>query len=190
MKRRALFVIGVPGTGKTTLTRAFMRRLPSTHNVVVTGYGKLVKYRHYMDKRGSSYPEWKVLGVFPERAETYAVGTDKLSMAVQPEFMEFAKTNKAHLLIEGDRLGNIKTIEHLHNLGYKVGVFELVASAPMLASRYKQRGSSQSETFLKSRATKVRNVVAWCAANSVYTTQCPNRTQLQMQCTINHLLDF
>lgn len=158
--KKALLIIGVPGTGKTTLTRKIMQELEATgwaHKPTPEKV-KYLPFKEYVIDTKESRVSCRFLGVFSDNPTTYAEGTDKLSMGVQPFFEVWVGINSSHLVIEGDRLANVKTLEALLKNRYEVHVMVLDANENTLQARYKKRGSNQSETFLKGRATKVDNL--------------------------------
>jgi len=158
--KKAIFIIGVPGTGKTTLTRQIMKRLAAkADGYTVSDQVPLIPFNHYRLPDVS----WKVLGKFSEVPTTYAEGTDKMSMGCQPRFNNWVDLQHANLLIEGDRLANMKSVKALQNANYEITAFVLVAPPEVLAARYEERGSNQSPTFLKGRATKVKNLAIYMA---------------------------
>ena len=95
MKTRKLIAIGgSPGTGKTTLMRKFMEG----KTWIECQPAKLVTamYNEELDLY--------ILGKYAE-GETFA-GTDRLSMAVQPEVQAWIQTHNCNVLFEGDRIFN------------------------------------------------------------------------------------
>jgi len=147
--RKIVAVGGVPGTGKTSLFRKFI----SNYEWEKVEPIKLLS---------SMYCEELDLYIFGkyEEGEVFA-GTDRLSMAVQPSAQEFIKTTTSHVLFEGDRVFNRSFLEfasevddiHLHIIYLKV-------HKPLLEQRYVDRGSDQSEVFLKGRETKYNNILS------------------------------
>jgi hypothetical protein len=97
-------------------------------------------------------------------------------MGVQPEFEKFLETNEASLIIEGDRLANAKTLDALERTGHTIRVLELKVNDYVLASRYKERGSTQSPTFIKGRKTKIANLMRACAERGVRSKSVSNAT--------------
>jgi hypothetical protein len=97
-----------------------------------------------------------ILGSYEEN-ETLA-GTDRLSMSIQPQTVEFVKETKSKVIYEGDRLFNASILEACcaEKIGFKI--LEITATDETLKKRHKLRKDEQSKTFLESRATKVRNV--------------------------------
>ena len=150
MKTRKLIAIGgSPGTGKTTLMRKFMEG----KTWIECQPAKLVTamYNEELDLY--------ILGKYAE-GETFA-GTDRLSMAVQPEVQAWIQTHNCNVLFEGDRIFNQSFLEFAMNLKeVDLQVVFLKAPKTVLEQRYKDRGSEQSETFLKGRETKYSNLLS------------------------------
>lgn len=147
--RKLIAVGGSPGTGKTTLFRKFME-------------GKTwekVEPKKMLPALYCKELDLYVLGKY-EDGETFA-GTDRLSMAVQPIAQEFVKETKSNILFEGDRIFNQSFLEFSMGLGdTDLQVVFLTVPKDLLEQRYKDRGSDQSEVFLKGRATKYNNLLS------------------------------
>lgn len=150
MKTRKLIAVGgSPGTGKTTLFRKFMEG----KQWIQCEPAKLVSAMYNVEM------DLYILGKY-EDGEVFA-GTDRLSMAVQPSVQEWIKSNNCNILFEGDRIFNQSFLEYamaLPNTDFQV--IYLKVPKPMLEQRYKDRGSDQSETFLKGRETKYSNILS------------------------------
>ena len=150
MKTRKLIAIGgSPGTGKTTLMRKFME----DKKWIECAPAKLITamYNEEMDLY--------VLGKYAE-GETFA-GTDRLSMAVQPEVQNWIQTHNCNILFEGDRIFNQSFLEFAMGLPQTdLQIVFLSAPKTVLEARYKDRGSDQSEQFLKGRETKYSNLLS------------------------------
>ena len=87
----------------------------------------------YQDEASENY----VLGIYQEN-ELFA-GTDKLSMAVQPDAIKFIKNKEfKHLLIEGDRLFKPSFIKECYNVTNNVRVIILKVGEMTLKNRHKQ----------------------------------------------------
>lgn len=145
--RKLIAVIGEPGTGKTTLFRKFMEgyKWESVEPV------KLVSSMYCKDT--NTY----ILGKYEEN-EVFA-GTDKLSMACQPQVVDFISNSNSNILFEGDRLTNMKFFDFLIGLPEtEVKFVVLTVPQNIMNERYSDRGSDQSETFLKGRKTKINNI--------------------------------
>jgi broad-specificity NMP kinase len=147
--RKIVAVGGQPGTGKTTLFRKFME--DKTWEKVEPKKMLPALYCKELDLY--------VLGKY-EEGETFA-GTDRLSMAVQPIAQCFVTETKSNVLFEGDRIFNQSFLEFAMALPeVDLQVIYLKVSPETLTQRYADRGSDQSETFLKGRATKYNNILS------------------------------
>jgi broad-specificity NMP kinase len=147
--RKLIAVGGQPGTGKTTLFRAFME-----------GYTwEKVEPKKMLPALYCKELDLYILGKY-EDGETFA-GTDRLSMAVQPVATEFVKETTSNILFEGDRIFNQSFLEMAMDIkGVDLKVVYLKVPDAMLKQRYADRGSDQSEQFLKGRATKYSNILS------------------------------
>lgn len=144
---------GEPAVGKTTLMKAFLLRLEEKYGKPKTlKYGTL--WGHEFGERIAVLGKYHVGGPFE--------GTDRLSMSVQTDAKEFMGSPFARpvVIFEGDRLFNRSFLDFCHALaGSSLHVIVLhTAAQAILDERHKQRGDSQSETFLKGRRTKIANI--------------------------------
>jgi pantothenate kinase len=145
--KKIIAVGGNPGSGKTTLLRAFMQPYQWVP----------VKPKKLLPALYCQSLDLFVLGVY-EEGEVFA-GTDRLSMSVQPDATEFVRETPSHVLFEGDRIFNRSFLEFAAGLdGTAFHMLYMDVPTGMLQERYQQRGSAQSETFLKGRATKYENL--------------------------------
>lgn len=142
MVKRIIAIGGVPASGKTTL----LRKVMSNYELTPFSYG-LVK--------GVYNKELKLyfIGVFD--GSTFE-GTDRLSMAVQPDFIKFLNYVDGVVIYEGDRLFNQAVLDQYNNLTIKI---ILEPSNKTLDERHKIRQDNQSSTFLKSKRTKINNIL-------------------------------
>lgn len=145
--RKVICLIGEPGTGKTTLFRKFMEdevwEAQEPVRLVNTMY--------------SAELDMHIIGKY-EEGEVFA-GTDRLSMAVMPEAIKFVETSTSNIMFEGDRLTSAKFFDFLICLpDAEIKIIIITVPQEVLESRYKERGSEQSETFLKGRRTKINNI--------------------------------
>jgi broad-specificity NMP kinase len=150
MKTRKLIAVGgQPGTGKTTLFRKFMEN----KTWIETEPAKLVSAMYNVDM------DLYILGKYQE-GETFA-GTDRLSMAVQPEMQKWIQTHNCNILFEGDRIFNQSFLEFAMELpNTELQIVYLKTPKNILEQRYKDRGSDQSEQFLRGRETKYSNLLS------------------------------
>lgn len=139
-------IAGAPGSGKTTL----MKRVYE-----IMGRPQLFKFGllrgHLSESKNVVIPGiYNIPGTF--------IGTDKLSMAVKPDFMKFAAMMKHDFILEGDRLVSEATLKELNDLGYELNVIVLDPPEKELKARRLKRGSNQNPTWLKGRESKVNKI--------------------------------
>ena len=144
---KVIAIFGEPGSGKSTLMKRLMDELGisrEVHNDV-----KLVPYHN----KDNIY----VLGKY-EEGETFG-GTDKMSMAVQPEAVKFLASRSASevVLFEGDRLCTGSFLEECVDK-YDTTIVYLKTNKETRTERYAERGSNQDETWLKGRESKINNI--------------------------------
>jgi hypothetical protein len=139
---RLLYVIGVPGCGKTTLVRSLVlgrrRRVMAKPFAFTTYEDGLVQLGR--DRLGHG-------------------GTDALSMSVQPSVVAALGARVwQRVLGEGDRLANLAFFEAARDVGYSVDVLHLRVPPEVAAARRAERGTTQDEKWLTGRESKVRNL--------------------------------
>lgn len=140
---KLVYLIGIPGTGKSTVMKEFMRHFDWQQERVID----------LLDTHVSG--NVRVLGKY-EDGETFS-GTDRLSMAVAPKAIEWAETNPEEVVFgEGDRLNNKAFFEsckpNLH-------IIHLTVSDEERQRRYAERGSDQPEKFIQTCRTKCKNIL-------------------------------
>jgi hypothetical protein len=140
---------GEPGSGKTTLMRALMSSWEMGQDSLKNDF-KLVPYH----QKNNIY----ILGKY-EDGEVFA-GTDRMSMAVQPEAIKFLATlpSDAVVLFEGDRLFTASFLEHCAE-NYQTEILYLQTEREVRKERYAERGSAQNETWLAGRESKIGNIL-------------------------------
>jgi len=147
MQKKVTIIIGEPATGKSTLIRRLME-------------GQSYQFRqlkwvpHHINLQRNS----AILGDYTDQSETYP-GSDRLSMAVQPHARQWIKESSPdHVLMEGDRLGNMKFIKELIVDGHDVKVIRLMANETTRKFRSNLQQREQDDKFLRSRKTKILNM--------------------------------
>lgn len=147
--RKLIAVGGSPGTGKTTLFRKYMEG----KDFQPVEPAKLVSAMYNTER------DLYILGKYAE-GETFA-GTDRLSMACQPNIQEWIASHNCNVLFEGDRIFNQSFLEFAMGLpDTDLRIVFLNAPKEVLQQRYQDRGSDQSEQFLKGRETKYSNLLS------------------------------
>ena len=143
---RLVYVIGYPGSGKTTATTKALG------DRIVEVRAKPFKHIEYTDGLVQ-------LGM---TRETYG-GTDALPMNVQPAVVQWlAQTNVVRIVGEGDRLANGKFFRAVLGAGFNLTV--VYVAVPELLAQYRawKRGSRFADSWLRGRVTKVNRLVsAW-----------------------------
>jgi ABC-type phosphate/phosphonate transport system ATPase subunit len=139
---------GEPGSGKSTLMKRIIK-----HYGVDPKYNE-VKLVPYLQK-GNIY----ILGKY-EEGEVFS-GTDRMSMAVQPEAIKFCSSlpDNSIVLFEGDRLFTASFLEDCMDK-YNLEIIHLFANKDIQKQRYLERGSEQNETWLRGRETKIANILS------------------------------
>jgi broad-specificity NMP kinase len=147
--RKLIAVGGSPGTGKTTLFRKYME----SKVFQPVEPAKLVSAMYNTER------DLYILGKY-EEGEVFA-GTDRLSMAVQPAMQEWIASHNCNVLFEGDRIFNQSFLEFAMGLpDTELHIIFLNAPKAVLEQRYQDRGSDQSEQFLRGRETKYSNLLS------------------------------
>lgn len=147
--RRIIAISGIPGTGKSTLMKRFMSSFPNWEK---QSPAKLVETLYNKDL------DLHILGKY-EDGETFP-GTDKLSMACQPEVTKWIESTTSNVLYEGDRLTGPKFYDFLLTLPDTRVTFAVLKVKPeLMKERYEARGSDQSEKFIAGRQTKIDNIL-------------------------------
>lgn len=167
---------GNPGSGKTSLFKAFMK------NKEFTDYKDKLVSAHY-NKANDLY----ILGRYAE-GETFS-GTDRLSMAVQPQLQAWLISNLSNVLFEGDRVFNTSFLEFCSKLpNTQLQIIYLNVELSTLQERYKERNSNQSEKFLQGRDTKYSNILSNFDLRD-YITEFDNKTLEHQNIILKYLND-
>ena len=139
---------GEPGSGKTTLMKE-----------IIQHYGVEPKYDSFKLVPYLQKDNIYILGKY-EEGEVFS-GTDRMSMAVQPDAIKFLSTlpKDAVVLFEGDRLFTASFLEHCLDK-YDLSIIYLSTTKQIREERYKERGSNQNQTWLQGRETKISNIMS------------------------------
>lgn len=138
---KVIYLIGVPGAGKSTMAAALRPYERET-------YIKPVPHIQYKG------------GIQLGKREGLFAGTDRLDMAAQPRVLKWLAQYPAQVVFgEGDRLANDKFFQAVIDLGYELHLLFLLTSPDIAAARRQKRGTQQNEGWVKGRETKVQNLI-------------------------------
>ena len=136
---------GMPVSGKTTIMNRIRKKLVAC------------KQERHGVLRYEEYENHIIFGIY---AGQMFDGTDKLSMAVMKDALDFLKHNKKDVLIEGDRLFTAKFIQAVMDMGYDTNIIVCIVDSLLeVVKRYRKRGKMQDPKFLKGRHTKIVNIM-------------------------------
>lgn len=149
---------GEPATGKTTL----MFKL-----IEAADDWQVIKPEKLLDAMYSKKLNLYILGKYVNDGNVFQ-GTDRLSMAVQPDAEKFFsslayESNKEDhnvgVIFEGDRLFNAKMLEQLATLFQEnLKILILKVKDSTLDQRHIDRKDDQDDKFKTSRKTKISNI--------------------------------
>lgn len=144
--------IGEPATGKSTVMKALIRDHGHWK------YDPTIKFIpcHWQP------PNRCIIGRYDDMDHQFP-GTDRMSMACQPYVLEFIKNNpQVSFVLEGDRLGNQSFLAALKDLGCDLVVVHLWLQQDQLDARRLAERPDQGLKFIKSRVTKINNLLRYC----------------------------
>jgi broad-specificity NMP kinase len=144
---KVIAIGGDPGSGKSTL----MKRL-------IEYYTPTKKYNEFKLVPYLQNNNLYILGKYDE-GEVFS-GTDRMSMAVQPEAIKFLASlpDNSIVLYEGDRLFTASFLEDCADK-YELKIIHLSTNPEVRERRYKERGSEQNVTWLRGRESKINNIL-------------------------------
>lgn len=145
---KTLYIIGEPGTGKSTLMAELTKDALAIESKAICP--------HIVYPDGLPWLRGTVAQL--GRSRLLFPGTDTLSMGIQPQAISFVKSAYFDwLLAEGDRLANPAFFQACEEAG---GLYLLTLTAPaeVISERLALRGSDQDQTWLAGRRTKVKNL--------------------------------
>jgi hypothetical protein len=145
---------GEPATGKSTLMKQWMKDY-TWDDVKCTD----LLYGMHCQELNTI-----VLGKDYFNEEQMFCGTDRLSMAVQPKAIEWFKTSYkpsgVNIVFEGDRLFSASFLGEMASQGHDIRIIYIKADQSTLDERHVSRNDNQDDKFLKSRKTKLSNILS------------------------------
>lgn len=146
----ALFVLGAPGVGKTTVIRQLVPSLLPMSGKTLTEIAS---------------PKWTVTtdrtALAGHWRGTAFDGGDTVPYTGARAALEFWRDNLLPnvdlTIFDGDRFSTKPSLEFIRATGVTIVGVHLVADETVLAGRRVARGSNQNETWLKGRVTKAAN---------------------------------
>lgn len=142
--RHLLYLIGQPGSGKTTLATALFADLPQVQRPAFHPYPPFIEY-----------PGGAQIGVM----RSGFGGTDVLPLNCQPNVIAWMQqTGWFYLFAEGDRLANDKFFHACRAAGICLSVVHLDCADELAQERRVGRGSNQNAAWVKGRASKVQRL--------------------------------
>jgi energy-coupling factor transporter ATP-binding protein EcfA2 len=138
--KQLLYLIGVPGSGKTTLSNAVLGDVPFE----VQDYDPVPHMRYGAGRIQLGLPR-----------EEHG-GTDALSMSIAPKVREALLSNRwQYVFGEGDRLATGSFFDQVTAAGWQLRVIWLLTPPGIAVQRRRARGSTQNESWVRGRTTKV-----------------------------------
>lgn len=139
-KKELIYLIGQPGSGKSTVAMELFRGIPGVQ------MDKPIAHVNYMSQQ--SIQLGAIRGSFS--------GTDAYPMNIQPKVVPFITDSDCTSFFgEGDRLANGKFFNECAMARVILTIFLLNTPHVEAAARRAERGSNQNHTWLKGRITKV-----------------------------------
>ena len=143
MPKSLCYVVGYPGSGKTTAVAGAM---PAGPRAAIAKPFAHIRYDRGVVQLGAS-------------RDIYS-GTDALALNVQPQVVQWLNqtTDVPVVIGEGDRLGNAKFFAAAQTAGWDLTVVHV--DVPELVSRHRawQRGSRFDDRWFAGRVTKVNRL--------------------------------
>lgn len=154
MTKHLVYLVGPPGVGKSSV----MAELTAGLHRVPYKDGQL-KYDGLYKTHAPPQTATPVGVELGARRDSFS-GTDALGMAVQPHAVEWIGRATCPLVLgEGARLGNAGFLHAARSAGYTLHLVHLSADPHTLAARRFQRGSKQSEVWIRGAETRAQRIM-------------------------------
>lgn len=164
----AIFILGAPGIGKTTLVREFLTGETLT----------------FIEK-----PKWTIASDFAAaghyKGQTFD-GGDTVPYTGAADALAYWEANLLHLpftIFDGDRFSTHPSLEHVLRCARVVG-FHLHADDNLLDERREERMSNQNESWMRGRVTKARNFATAIGARELDASATPGELAEQVRAVL------
>jgi predicted kinase len=143
---KIIIIIGQSASGKTTFVKENYCKSPMEL--------KEVPFKHTISRE-------KTCLIGDYTSDKRCCGTDLLSMIIQPQIIEFVKQNIDNfetIIMEGDRINQIKVFNAIAELKVSVKLYYFYCTLEDSCNRRKETGSNANEIFVKTTITKSQNM--------------------------------
>lgn len=148
--RRIVAMGGEPATGKSTIVRKLMEGRSWTKHEPE----KLVVCHYDVSA------DLQIVGDYSDPDHKFP-GTDRLSMAVQPQALKFFKEAQSNILFEGDRLFNMSLLEEVASWpDVELKIYIITADKSIKEGRHQGRADTQDDQFKKAKETKTERIMS------------------------------
>jgi hypothetical protein len=180
---KVMAIGGEPAVGKTTLMFSLIDK---ADDWVTCKPEKLLDAIY--SKKLNTY----ILGKY-EKGSTFQ-GTDRLSMAVQPDAEKFISSlhyenSDVNVLFEGDRLFNSKYLEFISKYDADFQILVLEAKNDIIKQRHVDRNDTQDDKFINGRRTKISNISSSLVLMD-YINVMQNNNTVDQQNIIGYIADY
>ena len=168
----AIFILGAPGIGKTTLVREFLAGEQLT----------------FVEK-----PKWTLASDFCAAGHykgTTFDGGDTVPYTGAADALEYWSANLLHLpyvIFDGDRFSTRPSLEIVSEHAQVIG-FHLHADDNLLDDRREERMSNQNETWMRGRVTKARNFATVIQAHDLDASATPGELAEMVRAAVRRAL--
>ena len=148
-----VYIIGLPGTGKSTLMRAILDKMSDDPKA---------ELRKEEGVTFHVFPDYEtiVLGIYDEQVFS---GTDRLSKSIGPKFREWLPKAKDKypgwtLLGEGERFSNNPNLDAMFEIGSPMELLHTFVDEETLEERRRARNNTQDPKWMKGMKTRITNL--------------------------------